>query len=216
MFPCGSSILGSAGATGVDGGTVHCCFARSACWFWHGVRYFGFVMSESESDDRAFVSRGSWATRRRALMRSRARKQSRGSTFWASFLAACHLIPRGALSVDSSSTPSAGSSYRGLDGLDAMSGMDLSEVGAIAEAPATDASLGPCRMSQLLQAWTTSVLSCRSGFGCWAADFLGGRCSVLAGRCRDLLPLPLADACVLEYCRILQCTLRCHSVHAII
>jgi hypothetical protein len=150
---------------------------------------------------------GSWSTRRRAMLRSKARLARRGSTFWSQFLSAAiscrHLSP---LSLDSS-TSSCGSldsgrmlSVEALDDFDRTASSPSHAPPSLWEvtSPWLDATLHCPAMCQLLECWSVTTLRSCSAFGVFASDFLGGRIKFMPGHCKDLLPLPLATQCMFD------------------
>jgi hypothetical protein len=122
-------------------------------------------------------------------MRSDARKRARGSTFWTRFLSVMAGVVRtGKPSLDSSTT-----SYGSLRSSVGLGGAVAPRI-APCLSPCGDASLNSNAMTQLLHGWSTMTLGSNTAFGVFASGFVGGRHDLIKGRCRDMLPLPVARA----------------------
>ena len=140
---------------------------------------------------------GSWSNRRRAIIRSGARRHSRGSTFWNLFLSALATKPREKSWPDASTTSSgsdrdsrpslAGSLYSSGDyeTIDAL----VSVSGSVC--PVADSSLQSDVLSEFMRCWVNAVSSSSCGFGLYVRAFQYNDLPILSARCRDILPLPV-------------------------
>mmetsp|Transcript_31927 Transcript_31927/g.101443 ORF Transcript_31927/g.101443 Transcript_31927/m.101443 type:complete len:854 (-) Transcript_31927:1008-3569(-) len=148
---------------------------------------------------------GSSATIRRARLRSRARCQRRGSTFWRGFQLALALLPRPLqFSTDDSSSfgdlQSGGSrGSASIRELEHWSELDLGGVGSTQHAsPMVTEQPQAASLPCLLRTWVSTTLSSSTAFGSFARDFIEGRFPRAEGRHRDVLPLPVVKTDFLE------------------
>ena len=137
---------------------------------------------------------GSWATRRRSVLRSAARKRARGSTFWCHFLS-CMASLASHTSWPHSSTTSSLHSYRSIgdEGLASVTSVqvDNSLIGVSVSGPHTDAALQDSSLTTFFRGWSACVLGSGSTFGMFARDFACEKFQSMTSRCRDILPLPV-------------------------